>query len=44
MSSSPVAVMALSGDRAVSFVRNLMGDTDPKKAKPELSVLSMETM
>ena len=34
MSSSPVAVLALSGEQAVSSVRNLMGDTDPKKAKP----------
>lgn len=34
MTSAPVAVLALSGEQAVSFVRNLMGDTDPKKANP----------
>lgn len=34
MSSCPVVVLALSGEGAVSFVRQLLGDTDPKKAKP----------
>ena len=34
MCSFPTAVMALSGPDAVSSVRSLMGDTDPKKALP----------
>ena len=33
ISSSPVIVMALQGFDAVSKVRDIMGDTDPKKAK-----------
>ena len=32
MSSREVVVMALSGQKAIAFVRELMGDTDPKKA------------
>ena len=32
MRSCPVAVLVLSGDRAAPSVRELMGDTDPKKA------------
>lgn len=32
MSSNEVVVLALSGQQAISFVRELMGDTDPKKA------------
>ena len=34
MSSSPVVVLALSGEQAIVSVRKLMGDTDPKKAAP----------
>ena len=33
ISSAPVIVMALQGTDAVSKVRNIMGDTDPKKAR-----------
>lgn len=33
ISSAPVIVMALKGSSAVSRVREIMGDTDPKKAK-----------
>ncbi|MBC6416076.1 MAG: nucleoside-diphosphate kinase [Bdellovibrionales bacterium] len=31
--SSPVVVMALKGEKAVLKVRQIMGDTDPKKAQ-----------
>ncbi len=34
VSSSPVIVLALQGDNAVARVREIMGDTDPKKARP----------
>ena len=34
MSSGPVIVMALQGEGAVLKVREIMGDTDPQKAKP----------
>ncbi len=34
ISSAPVIVLALTGLNAVSLVREIMGDTDPKKAKP----------
>ena len=33
ISLSPVIVLALQGDNAVLKVREIMGDTDPKKAK-----------
>ena len=35
ISSAPVLVMALKGEGAVLKVRNIMGDTDPKKAQPD---------
>ncbi|MCY4321529.1 MAG: nucleoside-diphosphate kinase, partial [Bdellovibrionaceae bacterium] len=35
ISSHPVIVMSLKGEGAVLKVREIMGDTDPKKAKPE---------
>ncbi len=34
ISSAPVIVLALSGPNAVLLVREIMGDTDPQKAKP----------
>lgn len=34
MTSGPVVVMVLDGDNAVKKNRELMGDTDPKKAQP----------
>ena len=34
MTSVPVIVLALSGNKAVATVRALMGHTDPKKAQP----------
>lgn len=34
ISSAPVIVMALQGEGAVLKVREVMGDTDPKKAQP----------
>ena len=34
VSSAPVIVLALQGDNAVLKVREMMGDTDPKKAAP----------
>lgn len=34
MTSGPVVVMVLEGDNAVRKNRELMGDTDPKKAQP----------
>lgn len=34
MTSGPVIVMVLEGDNAVKKNRELMGDTDPKKAQP----------
>ena len=34
INSAPVIVMALQGPGAVLKVREIMGDTDPKKAKP----------
>jgi len=34
ISSDPVIVLVLSGDQAVRSVREIMGDTDPTKAKP----------
>ena len=34
ISSAPVIVLALQGENAVLRVREIMGDTDPKKAKP----------
>lgn len=34
VSSVPVIVLALQGDNAVLKVREMMGDTDPKKALP----------
>ena len=33
MTSGPVVVMVLEGDHAVKKNRELMGDTDPKKAQ-----------
>lgn len=33
ISSAPVIVLALQGDNAVLKVREIMGDTDPKKAR-----------
>ena len=33
ISSAPVIIMALKGEKAVLKVREIMGDTDPKKAK-----------
>lgn len=33
ISSSPVVLIALQGENAVLKVRDIMGDTDPKKAK-----------
>ena len=33
MSSGPCVVMVIEGDNAISRVRDLMGATDPKKAK-----------
>jgi len=34
ISSVPVIVMALQAEKVVSRVREIMGDTDPQKAKP----------
>ena len=34
ISSAPVIIMALKGENAVLKVREIMGDTDPKKAQP----------
>ena len=34
ISSSPIVALALEGPGAVLKVREIMGDTDPKKAKP----------
>tara|TARA_B100001013_G_scaffold148376_1_gene87995 strand:- start:3972 stop:4376 length:405 start_codon:yes stop_codon:yes gene_type:complete len=34
MTSGPVQVQVLSGERAISRYRKLMGDTNPKKASP----------
>lgn len=34
MSSGPIMVQVLEGEAAVSRNREIMGDTDPKKAKP----------
>ena len=34
ISSAPVIVLVLQGDNAVLKTREIMGDTDPKKAKP----------
>lgn len=34
VSSSPVVVLALQGDNAILKVREIMGDTDPKRACP----------
>ena len=33
ITSSPVIVMVLSGENAISRVREIMGDTDPEKAQ-----------
>jgi len=34
MSSGPIVVMVLQGERAIERVREIMGTTDPKKAAP----------
>jgi nucleoside-diphosphate kinase len=34
MSSGPIVVMVLEGERAIERVREIMGATDPKKAAP----------
>jgi len=34
ITSGPVVAMAVTGEEAVSVVRNMMGSTDPKKAAP----------
>jgi len=34
MSSGPIVVMVLQGERAIERVREIMGATDPKKAAP----------
>jgi len=34
MSSGPIVVMVLEGERAIEKVREIMGATDPKKAAP----------
>ncbi len=34
ITSGPVVTMALKGDSAISIVRKLVGDTDPKEAPP----------
>ncbi len=34
MTSGPVVVQVLAGEDAIAFNRRLMGDTDPRKARP----------